>query len=422
MRDSSLRSRFKNKLELLSICGFAVLTPALSCAQDGTSGELREIDRQIDAIVLKFDDRLENLASRPEEIASKAATVGVESLKSDLQRCEARLGELAGILASRQSDIQASAALPSADKKELIAVIRTQLASLERTSAKTRAISDKISELPSMEKIWNEQYSSFSAVKGTEEAAAKVSASINEFRKTLPGHEQAQQTAGNRTPASPTSSQNSPRAVPPDAKPQVDRSNQRYPETVQARLTPDDVAKLNAAQIRYAINEMYARYGLVFRDKQIQRNFERTKWYSPQTSLTPAQIEERFTPVERANLELLGQARERLTAKQPQSTPTAPQRKFSNPIAYFSACQEHVDAYWRSPAITFAPGHSAIAVVRVAISPDGRIASAQWVQSSGYRIWDQAVMECLQNLPAFPAPPASMGKRVDVQIVFPETT
>lgn len=421
MPQSILPSRLPAKFILLALGGFSFLAVATSSAQDGTSGELLDINSRIDAVISKFDARLENLATRPEEIASKAATVGVEGLKSDLQKCQDRLNELTKILSSRQSEIQASTALSSSDKKELTAAIGGQLQSAERISRKAGAVLGKIAELPAAEKIWNEQYSSFATVKGIREAADRVAASIREFRTTLPGQERATTSAANHAGPPQATPQSLPRVAVSETETQADRSGERYPQTLDARLSFDDARGLNRAQLRYAINEMYARHGLVFRDKQIQRNFERMKWYSPQASLTPAQIEERFTPLERANLEILAQARDGLAVKSSASAPAKPQREFTNPIAYFSACQEHVDAYWRSPAIKFPPGHSAIAVVRAVIGSDGRLMSSQWIQRSGYKEWDQAVLNCLQRMPPFPAPPTWIGRRPEVQIVFPET-
>ena len=419
--DSSPLAQLAAKLWLLTACWSVAFAITTSSAQDGTQGELSEIDQQIDAITSKFDARLENLASRPEEIASKTATVGVEAFKTDLQKCQERLNELTKILYSRQSNIKSSTSLSSSDKKELIAAIDGQLQSAERVSRKASAVLGKIAELPAAEKVWNEQYSSFAAVKGGREAADKVAASIREFRASLPGQERATTSAANRAGPPQATPQSLPRVAALEAKTQADRSGERYPQTLDARLSFDDVRGLNQAQLRYAINEMYARYGLVFRDKQIQRNFERMKWYSPQASLTPAQIEERFTPLERANLEILAQARDGLAAKSSASAPAKPQREFTNPIAYFSACQEHVDANWKSPSMRFPPGHSAIALVKATIGSDGRLMSTQWIQRSGYKEWDQAVLNCLQRIPPFPAPPAWLGHRPAVQLVFPET-
>lgn len=421
MPDSPPPSRLPAKLLLLALCGFSFLTVAASFAQDGTSGELLDIDSRIDAVTSKFDARLENLANRPEEIASKAASVGVEALKSDLQKCQDRLNELTKILSSRQREIQASASLSSSDKKELTAAIGGQLQSAQRISRRASTVLGKITELPAAEKVWNEQYSSFAAVKGVQQAADKVAASIRAFRTTLPGQERAATSAASHAVPLQATPQSSPRVAAPEATPQADRSGERYPQTLDASLSFDDVTGLNSAQLRYAINEMYARHGLVFRDKQIQRNFERMKWYSPQASLTPAEIEERFTPLERANLEILAQARDGLAGKSSAGAPTKPQREFSNPIAYFSACQEHVDANWKSPSMRFPPGHSAIALVKATIGSDGRLMSTQWIQRSGYKEWDQAVLNCLQRIPPFPAPPAWLGHRPAVQLVFPET-
>ena len=418
---TALCPQFMTTLALLTACGITLLTAATGFSREGTVGELSDIDRKLNAVISKFDASLENLESRPEEVASKVASVQMESVKSDLQKIQDQLNELTKILSARQSDVQASTSLSSTDKKDLITEIRGQLQSVERIAARAKAVSGKIAELPAAEKVWNEQYSSFSEVKGTKSAAAKVAASIQDFRITLPRQERAQTSAANHVWSPKAPSHVAPTVPASNAKTQADRSGERYPQTLDSSLSLDDVERLSSAQLRYAINEIYARHGLVFRDKQIQRNFERMKWYSPQASLKPAQIEERFTPLERANLEILAQARDGLAGKSSAGAPTKPQREFSNPIAYFSACQEHVDANWKSPSMRFPPGHSAIALVKATIGSDGRLMSTQWIQRSGYKEWDQAVLNCLQRIPPFPAPPAWLGHRPAVQLVFPET-
>lgn len=418
---TALCPQFMTTLALLTVCGFTLLTAATGFSRDGTVGELSDIDRKLNAVISKFDASLENLESRPEEVASKVASVQMESVKSDLQKIQDQLNELTKILSARQSDVQASTSLSSTDKKDLITEIRGQLQSVERIAARAKAVSGKIAELPAAEKVWNEQYSSFSEVKGTKSAAAKVAASIKDFRITLPRQERAQTSAANHVWSPKAPSHVAPTVPASDAKTQADRSGERYPQTLTSNLSLDDVERLNSAQLRYAINEIYARHGLVFRDKQVQKNFERMKWYSPQASLKPAQIEERFTPLERANLEILAQARDGLGARSTASAPAKPQNEFTNPIAYFSACQQHVADYWRSPFSKFSPGHSAIAVVEAVIGSDGHLVSFQWIQRSGHKAWDEAVVDCLQRIPPFPAPPNMLGRRPAVRIVFPET-
>jgi YARHG domain/Outer membrane lipoprotein len=103
--------------------------------------------------------------------------------------------------------------------------------------------------------------------------------------------------------------------------PSVDRSSsrptgpsypgERYPLTRQRLLTMADVDSLSSAQLRYAINEMYARHGATFPSQPpIEAQFRKFPWYHPNPMLTFEQIEDTFSQIERDNLALLGQVRE----------------------------------------------------------------------------------------------------------------
>jgi outer membrane protein assembly factor BamD (BamD/ComL family) len=108
---------------------------------------------------------------------------------------------------------------------------------------------------------------------------------------------------------------------PSQPLPYVDRSSgrqtassypgERYPQTRQRLLTMADVAALSSAQLRYAINEMYARHGATFPSQPpIEAQFRKFSWYHPNPMLTFEQIEDSFSQIERDNLALLGQVRE----------------------------------------------------------------------------------------------------------------
>jgi len=91
------------------------------------------------------------------------------------------------------------------------------------------------------------------------------------------------------------------------AKAMVD---ERYPETRLRQIEPAYTKKLSTGELRYAINEMYARHGAVFPQKEISAVFQTKKWYRPRPDLSFDQIEEReFSEIERVNLKTLGEAR-----------------------------------------------------------------------------------------------------------------
>jgi hypothetical protein len=86
---------------------------------------------------------------------------------------------------------------------------------------------------------------------------------------------------------------------------------EQYPQTRLRVLTAEDVKGLNIAQLRYAINEVYARYGATFPNTpDIQRHFDRFSWYHPNPSLTYEAIDQIMTDVERQNVKFLVLSRE----------------------------------------------------------------------------------------------------------------
>lgn len=105
---------------------------------------------------------------------------------------------------------------------------------------------------------------------------------------------------------------------------------ERFPETRLRQLTVEDVATWNTTKIRYALNEMYARHGLTFKDKSTQAEFAKYKWYRPQPTRSAADIEAAFTEIEHANKELLAAARQvasNMDARGESGSPQQPEQK-----------------------------------------------------------------------------------------------
>lgn len=86
-------------------------------------------------------------------------------------------------------------------------------------------------------------------------------------------------------------------------------AGERYPETRSKFLTPEDIKTWNYPQLRYAINEMYARHGLYFKDDSLRNLFVRFPWYKPDSRLTFEAIESRLSDIEIQNLRVLGELR-----------------------------------------------------------------------------------------------------------------
>lgn len=88
---------------------------------------------------------------------------------------------------------------------------------------------------------------------------------------------------------------------------------EKYPQTRLRALTEDEVSGLTFGQVRYAINEMFARHGAVFSKPEIQEVFDGKSWYERVPDLTFDEIEELyFSETEQENLKLLGAHRDRV--------------------------------------------------------------------------------------------------------------
>jgi hypothetical protein len=83
---------------------------------------------------------------------------------------------------------------------------------------------------------------------------------------------------------------------------------EEFPQTRLSVLTKADIAKWNYPQLRYAINEMYARHGATFpKEPDIENQFRKFQWYHPLAGRTFDQIEASFSQVETQNLKFLAE-------------------------------------------------------------------------------------------------------------------
>ena len=98
-------------------------------------------------------------------------------------------------------------------------------------------------------------------------------------------------------------------AVPMRVHTLDDLPGERFPQTRTRDLDAEEIAQMSDEDVRYAINEMFARYGMTFRDKDLQAEFEPYKWYQPNDKWTPAQIERQFSKREKHNADLLATER-----------------------------------------------------------------------------------------------------------------
>jgi hypothetical protein len=90
-------------------------------------------------------------------------------------------------------------------------------------------------------------------------------------------------------------------------------SGELFSQTRLRVMSSQEVSALTADQLRYAINEVYARYGATFpKTPEIQRHFERLSWYHPNPRLSFEDIDRSMTDIERENVKMLALYREGL--------------------------------------------------------------------------------------------------------------
>lgn len=86
-------------------------------------------------------------------------------------------------------------------------------------------------------------------------------------------------------------------------------TGERFVQTRRGVLSPAQIAAISDSDLRYAINEMYARYGLPFKDAAVQKEFCQRVWYHPRTERTASQVNALMSAIEKTNLKTLGQER-----------------------------------------------------------------------------------------------------------------
>jgi hypothetical protein len=87
-------------------------------------------------------------------------------------------------------------------------------------------------------------------------------------------------------------------------------AGEKFAATREVELTVPDVNESSLSEITYAINEMFARHGADFRDKQTKKQFSEFSWYQPRAGLTLDQIESEFSDLEKQNLKVLARCRD----------------------------------------------------------------------------------------------------------------
>lgn len=74
-----------------------------------------------------------------------------------------------------------------------------------------------------------------------------------------------------------------------------------FSDSSTRKLTSTEVSKLSDTELQYAINEIYARNGYVFKDKELKTYFNSMPWYTPNPSFSTSDLND----IESYNINLL---------------------------------------------------------------------------------------------------------------------
>ena len=81
-----------------------------------------------------------------------------------------------------------------------------------------------------------------------------------------------------------------------------------YPQASDRLLTADDVNNLSGWELKIMRNEIFARYGYIFKSEEMRNYFMYQKWYIPKYE----NVDDMLTDVEKKNIELIKRYESRL--------------------------------------------------------------------------------------------------------------
>lgn len=81
-----------------------------------------------------------------------------------------------------------------------------------------------------------------------------------------------------------------------------------FPQASDRLLTADDVSNLNGWELKIMRNEIFARYGYIFKTEEMRNYFMYEKWYVPKYE----NVDDRISDVEKKNIELIKRYESRL--------------------------------------------------------------------------------------------------------------
>ena len=84
-----------------------------------------------------------------------------------------------------------------------------------------------------------------------------------------------------------------------------------FPDSSDKLLSDSDIENLSKDDLRFAINEPYARHGYIFKDQDLQDHFDQFDWYDG-TESDDKIVYKEFNDIEKKNIELMQKKRDEL--------------------------------------------------------------------------------------------------------------
>lgn len=119
------------------------------------------------------------------------------------------------------------------------------------------------------------------------------------------GSDASGENGGGASPASPAPADNplpgDTPAAPADAAPAEPLEGFIFPDSDKELISQREIAGLSDSDLRYAINEIYARHGYIFRSKDLLEYYEQFDWYAPEVPADSFSSVKSFNQTEKQN-------------------------------------------------------------------------------------------------------------------------
>ena len=78
----------------------------------------------------------------------------------------------------------------------------------------------------------------------------------------------------------------------------------KYPQTSMRILEPKDLKQFNSSELRFMRNELYAKYGYIFKSKDLSLHFSDLDWYQPKYKYDH-EVYTLFSDIEKENIQTI---------------------------------------------------------------------------------------------------------------------